>query len=242
MSDRDEPDDESSDDLWDEVGEFDGVDSSDIEELTTAGPNGVDDVDDLAEPDRSEPVGEADPIDDPPAGEAFDDSDGIGSGHDGMVDDSDGMVDDGLPNTDDAPEADEVFDEMDMSAVDGEALWNELAGAETEAGSFGGDDATSVDAGVDEPIDAAAVEPSVDESADRSTGDSDRDGAGGTETLIDKRAYCQQCPYFSAPPEVSCHHDGTEIIEVITDGRFRVRDCPVVTDTGPDRTILNDGH
>ena len=132
------------------------------------------------------------------------------------------------------PDADEVFDEMDVSDVDGEALWEELAS---------GGSATDANAAA-EP---AATEPSVDQSADRPVGEQpvggQPTGAGGDteETLVDKRQYCQQCPYFTEPPEVGCTHPGTEIVEVVEDGRFRVRDCPVVTETGPDRTVLDGG-
>lgn len=133
------------------------------------------------------------------------------------------------------PDADEIVEQMDVSQVDGEALWDELAGFDTDA---------------DEPLDAA-TETTVDaEQASEtvavggSSAQADREDqaeADVTETVVDKRTYCQQCPYFSKPPEVSCSHDGTSIVEVLIDGQFRLRGCPVVTDEGPDRTILNDG-
>jgi len=241
----DDADEESTEDLWDEVEKFAKADLDDVAgfseadpeedpEFVTADPVEAETDVDPAEiggdfgPIETGTVADTEPTDSPP-------------GENWAADHGSAAVDDELPNTEDVPEAEEVFDEMDMSAVDGEDLWDELAGAETEANSFGGEETASIGAAVEEPIDAEAVEPSVDEGVDRSSGDSDGDGTGGTETLIDKRAYCQQCPYFSAPPEVSCSHDGTEILEVVKDGRFRVRGCPVVTDTGPDRTILNDG-
>lgn len=137
------------------------------------------------------------------------------------------------PETADTPDADEMFDQMDVSGVDGEALWDELAGFASEA---------------DDPIETP-TEPSVDsddhsgavggESVD--TQQSAKASADSDEAVVDKRQYCQQCPYFSDPPAVACSHDGTEIVEVLTDGRFRLRGCPVVTDSGPDRTMLNDG-
>lgn len=45
---------------------------------------------------------------------------------------------------------------------------------------------------------------------------------------ISKRSYCQGCQYFSAPPDVHCGHEGTEILEVIDLEHFRVVNCPVV--------------
>jgi hypothetical protein len=50
---------------------------------------------------------------------------------------------------------------------------------------------------------------------------------------VDKRLYCQQCPYLSAPPELHCTHDGTEIVEVVDSDHFRVRSCPMIGEEGP---------
>jgi len=46
--------------------------------------------------------------------------------------------------------------------------------------------------------------------------------------VIEKRSYCEQCPFFSSPPEVNCSHDGTEILELVDMDHFRVVDCPKV--------------
>lgn len=46
--------------------------------------------------------------------------------------------------------------------------------------------------------------------------------------VVEKRSYCEQCPFFSEPPEVSCTHDGTEILELVDMDHFRVVDCPKV--------------
>ncbi|ARS90831.1 hypothetical protein [Natrarchaeobaculum aegyptiacum] len=48
------------------------------------------------------------------------------------------------------------------------------------------------------------------------------------EREIDAHRYCKQCEHFSAPPDVSCGLEGTEIIELTDLGTFRVVDCPVV--------------
>jgi len=150
---------------------------------------------------------------------------------------------------------------MDVSAVDGEALWDELAGGTTAGESVGtpagGARSAAGDTASPSATESAgaAAEPSVEPGTDRGASGSDRetlgsDPLGGTsreasaehdEAVVDKRQYCQQCPYFSEPPEVACSHDGTTIVEVLMDGQFRVRGCPVVTDSGPDRTMLNDG-
>ena len=155
---------------------------------------------------------------------------------------TDAVVDVGQPDAAETSNVnvDDVFDEMDVSQVDGEALWDELAGfgmtAETDS------------ADLEEPAaDAAVRSEQTDEppTAGEPMGQADHDTAAAeptaAETVVDKRKYCQQCPYFSKPPEVACRHEGTSIVEVLVDGRFRLRGCPVVTDSGPDRTLLNDG-
>ncbi|SEP89322.1 hypothetical protein [Natrinema salaciae] len=45
---------------------------------------------------------------------------------------------------------------------------------------------------------------------------------------VEKRAYCQRCDYFTAPPEVACTHEDAEILTVPTTETFRVADCPFV--------------
>ena len=156
-----------------------------------------------------------------------------------------------------APAAEEAFDEMGVDELDGEALWDELAGGETPAETFDPDAVagTSVDAdpaetvaagraeveaGGAEPVDAGGTDTTVGQAT---TGQPDGSHTAGdsNEAVVDKRKYCQQCPYFSEPPAVGCSHEGTSIVEVLLDGQFRLRNCPVVTESGPDRTILNDG-
>lgn len=50
----------------------------------------------------------------------------------------------------------------------------------------------------------------------------------GEERVVEKQSYCQRCRYFAEPPEVGCHHEGTEILELVDVDHFRVVDCPVV--------------
>ena len=48
------------------------------------------------------------------------------------------------------------------------------------------------------------------------------------EQVIDTGKFCERCEHFSAPPEVHCSHEGTEIVELVEVGTFRVLDCPKV--------------
>lgn len=54
------------------------------------------------------------------------------------------------------------------------------------------------------------------------------DDAAGDVRVVAKRSYCEQCPYFSEPPDVQCSHEGTEILELVDMEHFRVVDCPKV--------------
>lgn len=46
--------------------------------------------------------------------------------------------------------------------------------------------------------------------------------------VIDKSRFCEQCEHFSAPPEMHCMHDGTEIIELTNFREVTVLNCPIV--------------
>lgn len=100
-------------------------------------------------------------------------------------------------------ELDEAFERMDVGGVADEDVWESID-----------EDAT------DEPFDPGAAEPSDA-------------GSGETEHVVDKRTYCQQCPHFSAPPEVACTHEGTTIVEAVGFDEFRVRNCPMVSEDDP---------
>jgi len=251
MSGDDAAENKDEESIWDEIGEFTGSDQRGDEAVADAAETSVEaDVIDVqpTEPDASdsqfdeldaehrEPTGStettagetvidqaaadqpAEAVQEPDTDHAFDELEGHGA--------------DAA-----APDAEEVFDEMDVSQVDGEALWDELAGSEAgveaDEPPRAGTDSTVGPGDVDEPQTTGGGPEQTTPTTPESEGD---------ETVVDKRQYCQQCPYFSEPPEVSCHHEGTSIVEVLMDGQFRLRGCPVVTDSGPDRTILNDEH
>lgn len=72
-----------------------------------------------------------------------------------------------------------------------------------------------------ETLDAEAAAPSGVEVADEPN-----------EHIVPKRSYCESCPKdaFSEPPEVSCSHPGTSIIEYVDTDHVLVRNCPVVAE------------
>ncbi len=51
-----------------------------------------------------------------------------------------------------------------------------------------------------------------------------------TYAEVSKHRFCEQCEYFTGPPEVSCTHEGTEILEFPDVEHVRVVDCPIVAE------------
>jgi len=56
------------------------------------------------------------------------------------------------------------------------------------------------------------------------------DAGGRTYAEVSKHRYCETCTYFSAPPDVACSHDGTEILSFLDAETVRLVDCPVVAE------------
>ncbi|MFC7096811.1 hypothetical protein [Halobaculum marinum] len=103
----------------------------------------------------------------------------------------------------------EPFESVEVGDVDEDDLWASLA---------------TDDAGAPDP-DPTAAEAVSSPADDR------------PEHVVDKREYCQRCPFLSAPPVVACEHEGTDIAEVVDADHFRVRGCPMATaDGSPDFT------
>lgn len=51
-----------------------------------------------------------------------------------------------------------------------------------------------------------------------------------TYAAVSKHSYCEQCEYFTGPPEASCTHEGTRIVEFVDMETVGVVDCPVVAE------------
>lgn len=118
------------------------------------------------------------------------------------------------PATDFGPSENDLFTEVEVDDVDDESVWAELAGDDAQT-------APDADADVD-----LSPEPSVEgESLPEET---DEPTPTATETIVQKRSYCEKCEYFSEPPEVGCGYPDGEIVELIDTERFKVRNCPIV--------------
>ncbi|MFB6309696.1 MAG: hypothetical protein ABEH64_00805 [Salinirussus sp.] len=51
-----------------------------------------------------------------------------------------------------------------------------------------------------------------------------------TYAEVSKHSYCEQCEYFTGPPETTCTHEGTRITEFVDMKTVRVVDCPIVAE------------
>lgn len=78
----------------------------------------------------------------------------------------------------------------------------------------------------DEVWDRLTAEPEADD-ADRGGVDPTDEGEDDTVT-VSKHSYCEGCEHFSPPPDVTCAHEGTDILEFVGVDEVRVSDCPVV--------------
>lgn len=108
------------------------------------------------------------------------------------------------------PEAEELFERKQKPEVDREALWRQVTDEET--------------------AERVVEEMDAEETPGVRRGDRDRSAAGEGERVVEKSTYCHSCRFFSAPPDVRCTHEGTEIVEAVDVDHFRVRDCPVVAE------------
>jgi hypothetical protein len=99
------------------------------------------------------------------------------------------------------------FEEMSVSEIDEETLWSSLGTAEDPAAGVG----------IGEPAEPVS-----------------EGGHEIREYVVSKAKYCQQCPHLSDPPNLTCTHEGTEIVEVVDSEHFRVRNCPIVEDNRVD--------
>jgi hypothetical protein len=76
-----------------------------------------------------------------------------------------------------------------------------------------------------EGVDPDAVWDQISETDDRG---SVADVEGDTYAEVSKHSFCERCQYFSGPPEVSCSHEGTEILKFLDMDTVRVVSCPIV--------------
>lgn len=97
-------------------------------------------------------------------------------------------------------------------------------------------DRSDDDALFDEAFDEASASDADDDAlwenlAEDDVGGTVEDPATDSERdvrVVEKREFCERCQFFSAPPDVACENEGSEILEMEGTDRFRVADCPIV--------------
>lgn len=94
-----------------------------------------------------------------------------------------------------------------------------------------------------DPFEEMAVEELDDDVWEALSGEDPKPDIGGEahpvdeeapeDHVVNKRQYCQRCPHFGTPPDAVCTHEGSSVVEVVDIDRFRVRNCPIVSENGP---------
>lgn len=54
------------------------------------------------------------------------------------------------------------------------------------------------------------------------------DAGGRRLSDVNKHSFCEQCEYFTGPPEIACTNEGTDILTFLDMETVRVADCPIV--------------
>ena len=224
MSDDEDPF-EQFEDVSDREGDpfeqFDGVGGGDDDsESTDDTDSGLDSDpfgDDTADASASEGSGEPryDAHDTTPAGHR---DEVPGEGADGVADPADGRAE-----TADARDAEGVV-EMDEPEID--------TGQDDPFGTAGERAGDPFEDEVFEEMDVGELDPDEvwDSIADAEERGSVSQQAERTYAEVSKHRFCEQCEFFSEPPEVACTHEGTEILEFLDQETVRLVDCPVVAE------------
>lgn len=218
---------------------FEDVDTSDDEREETAGTDQPDplagDDDPREEPEYDghdvTPAGHRDELADEDARAGADgeeaDSEDVSVGSVDSDDVTVGTVDSADADSEgaDGAEADaEGVVEMDEPEID--------TGSDDPFGDVGGRAGDPFDDDIFEEMDVGEMDPDeVWESiADAEARGSVSEEAERIYADVSKHRFCEQCEFFSDPPDVACSHEGTEILEFLDNETVRVVDCPVVAE------------
>jgi len=164
---------------------------------------------------------EGDPFEklDPPEEDATDQSDAVddtGSETDGPAEPTDqsawdaSISDDGSPVEVDNPvtDTDDPFSGMD----------------ERDGDPFGAGESAFEAVDV-ESVDADEVWESLGETKTEAS-----TGTGSRYDEVSKHRYCEQCEFFTGPPETRCTNEDAEIIEFLDMETVRLLNCPIVAE------------
>lgn len=111
--------------------------------------------------------------------------------------------------------ADTPFEQVDTGGADPDEIWERFTGETESVSDAGSGSGTESRAGPDR-------EPGTSPAAERD--------AGREVVAVPKHSFCERCEHFSAPPDVACGHEGTDILEFVGTDEVRVSNCPVVAE------------
>ena len=169
---------------------------------------------DSAEPSTSDP---GDRVDDDP----FEELPGAESGVEDPFAELDastgGDADAGVPESSEAPPVADTSDAGDSE----EDFFGDIEPADSDEDFFEEMETADLD-------EEAVWESVLAEPATESEPESEPEAGSGADAVVRAEQYCKKCEHFSEPADLACDNPGTEIVEVVGVGEFRVRDCPVV--------------
>lgn len=187
----------------------------------------------MSDDERGDPFEDFDAPDDREGDpfETLDPPDGGDSDGDGDPADADA----GTPADDPVEPTDQSAWETDAPIPDdGSPVEVDNPGASTDDPFSGMDERDGDPFGAGESVFESVDVESVD--ADEvwaSLGETDTDAgteSGSRYAEVSKHRYCEQCEFFTGPPETRCTNEGTEIIEFLDMETVRLLDCPVVAE------------
>jgi hypothetical protein len=136
-----------------------------------------------------------------------------------------------------AAHTDELPDEEEDEGTDAEGVVEveepEIdTGSDDSVGGVGEHAGDPFDEGIFEEMEVGELDP---DDVWESISDAERRGSVSQQAEriyadVSKHRYCEQCEFFSDPPDISCSHEGTEILEFLDQETVRVVDCPVVAE------------
>ncbi len=137
-----------------------------------------------------------------------------------------------LPEVSEASEAQDA-DDRGTATAGGAGVSDGTVTLETEDGTgdpFGGPDPRGDPFGDEEVFERQEVGEVDPDEVWEALEATERVGSeeGRRYAEVSKHTYCEHCEWFSEPPEVSCTHEGTEIVEFLDMETVRLLNCPVV--------------
>jgi len=189
------------------------------------------------EGDPFERLGDAGPPDDDTQSEDTDSGDPLDGGGDGERSDDPAASEEPVDSEgDDEPAFEEEFIEADDAVPIGEppAEGDQTTGEDDPFADMDSRDGDPFDGAesVFETVDVEGVDPDeVWESLESEGSNSDTPSLDESRyTDVSKHRFCEQCEFFSSPPNAHCTHEEAEIIEHLDMETVRLLNCPVVAE------------